>query len=66
LHTLQDGESNSRAVGQQLAEHSSMLQRSEGRGKIYFNPDFSAPFKFQLTLSAQPLAGLGWRLKAES
>jgi hypothetical protein len=25
-----------------------------------------APFKFQLTLSAQPLAGLGWRLKAES
>jgi hypothetical protein len=26
----------------------------------------SAPFKFQLTLSVQPLAGLGWRLKAES
>ena len=26
----------------------------------------TAPFKFQLTLSAQPLAGLGWRLQAES
>jgi hypothetical protein len=31
-----------------------------------FPPDNPAPFKFQLTLSTQPLAGLGWRLKAES
>jgi hypothetical protein len=34
--------------------------------KLKNTPRFSAPFKFQLTLSAQPLAGLGWRLKAES
>ena len=31
-----------------------------------WNLVLSAPFKLQLTLSAQTLTGLGWRLKAES
>ena len=33
---------------------------------VAFMVHFWAPFKFQLTLSAQPLAGLGWRLQSES
>jgi hypothetical protein len=33
---------------------------------FYIYAVFWAPFKFQLTLSAQPLAGLGWRVQPAS
>jgi hypothetical protein len=56
---------------QQIKEAQNQYQaivetKTNVQNRINYYQGLVAPFKFQLTLSAQPLAGLGWRLKAES